>query len=146
MSSVGVSTEGSPSQGNGHRARRIEPWWILGNLAYSGLRIVLARGLLERHGLNIWAFATVEVVASIPWAVATSRLTKGLLTHSYHGLWWWFTVAGASFFAPDVFVLATTHDVPVWIYIAIATWVTISATVATRRIVVSVRDRRAADA
>lgn len=146
MSRTVVNAGGSRSQDGDRRARRLEPWWIAGNLAYSGLRIALAYRLLSRHGLNVWAFTLVELVASIPWAISTSRLTKGLLTRTYRNLWLWFIVAGASFFAPDIFVLATTHDVPAWIYAGIAAWLSTSAALAARRIAVSARDRRAAGA
>jgi hypothetical protein len=124
--------------------RRLERVWILGNVGYAVFRILLARQFLSSRGLNIWGFAIVEGASSIPWAIGSARLVRSIVDRRTGAALRWAAVATAGFFAPDVYIVATTHQVPWWIYAVLATWVTIATTVATRRLLVAIRARRLA--
>lgn len=125
---------------------RLERFWIVGNLLYSALRVVLAWHFLASHGLSVIGFALVEVISAVPWAIATSRLTKGLLAKNTRGLLGWAALATAAFLAPDAFVIATTHHVPAWLYVVIGAWVSIAGFVSVRRVLQAVSERRDAAA
>jgi hypothetical protein len=125
---------------------RLERFWIVGNLAYSAFRIVLAWRFLANHGLSVWGFALVELISAVPWAISTSRITRALIKHNHRHLLAWCLLATASFLAPDAFVIATTHHVPTWIYVVIACWVSIAGVASVRKVLVSGRERRAAGA
>ena len=118
--------------------RRLERVWILGNIGYAVFRILLARQFLARHGLNVWAFAVVEATSSILWAIGSVRLVRALTGRRRGPALGWGAVATVGFFAPDVYVLTTTHRVPWWIYAVIAVWITVATTVATKRIVTAI--------
>lgn len=133
---------GSTTVPDGHRAFwRLERFWIVGNLLYSALRVVLAWHFLASHGLSVVGFALVEVISAVPWAIATSRLTKGLLAKNTRGLLGWAALATAAFLAPDAFVIATTHHVPAWLYVVIGAWVSIAGFVSVRRVLQAVSER-----
>jgi hypothetical protein len=121
---------------------RLERFWILGNLLYSGFRVLLAWGFLAKHGLSVFWFSVVELVSAVPWAIATSRLTKALVARRWDGTWRWAALATAAFLAPDAYVVLSTHHVPWWVYAVIAGWVSIAAIVSVRKIATAVRERR----
>jgi hypothetical protein len=125
--------------------RRLEGAWIVANLAYSAFRIFLAHTFLVRRGLNIWAYAAVEYSSTLPWSIGSARLTMALARRDLRRAWRWGLLASAGFFAPDTFVISTTHHVPWYIYVAIATWVSIASVLATRRVALAVRARRVVD-
>lgn len=124
--------------------QKIERAWLASNVAYAVLRIWLARQFLAEHGLNVWGFAVVEAVSSIVWALASARLVRAVVSRRSGPAIGWAAIATVGFFAPDAFVLGTTHHVPLWLYLVIGTWITVATVLGAQRLIVAIRGRSGA--
>ena len=124
---------------------RLERAWLLGNLVYAVFRVLLARQVLADHGLNLWLFAIIEVISSVPWALGSARLTASVVQHRLDRALLWGTIALVGFLAPDVYVVIATHHVPVVVYVVLAIWISVAGTVSWVRLVREIRLRRGAD-
>jgi hypothetical protein len=116
--------------------------WVGVSLGYAALRILLAQEFLAEHGLNIWAFAIVELVSTVPWAVGSARAVTALIDKNSRRATGWAAVASAGFLAPEVFVLIATDRPPKWLPWVLALWVGVAGLLAVRRIIREVRQRR----
>ena len=54
--------------------------WVALVMLWAGLRILAVEIWLVDYGVNIWWFATVEVLSSILYGVSSARLAKELAT------------------------------------------------------------------
>jgi hypothetical protein len=115
------------------RKRRIlERVWIAVGFAYSLFRVFIANATVSKYGVNIPAFAAVEIVSSFPYSIGTARVVTALIDQKYRRAVEWGTIAAACFIAPETFIIATAgrhcskrhpghcHGVPTRIYVAIA--------------------------
>jgi hypothetical protein len=117
--------------------------WIAGSIGYAAFRVWLARQFLADKGLDVWKFAVVELVATVPWAVGSGRAVLAVVDRQRRAAAWWSLLAAAGFFAPDVYVLLATSERPEWLVPALVVWASIAAAVAVRGLVKDVRTRRA---
>lgn len=112
------------------RRKNLERVWILVGFAYSVIRIVIARLTVAKYGVNIWAFAAVELISSGPYSVGTARLVTRLIDRNFHSALKWGTLAAGCFLAPEAFIIASgnrcqrhenarCHSMPTRIYVAI---------------------------
>lgn len=125
-----------------HQKRKVlERAWILVGFAYSIFRIGIARLTVEKYGVNIWAFAAVELISSGPYSVGTARLVTRLVDRNYHSALRWGTLAAGCFLAPEVFIIASgnrchrrhdahCHSMPTRIYVAVGVLVLVLGSVA----------------
>jgi hypothetical protein len=114
-----------------HQRRKIlERAWILVGFGYSLVRIFIAELTVRKYGINIWAFAAVELVSSGPYSLGTARVVARLVDRNYHSALKWGTLAAVCFLAPEAFIVATgqrcskrrpghCHSMPTKIYVAI---------------------------
>jgi hypothetical protein len=115
------------------RKRRIlERVWIAVGFAYSLFRVFVADATVRKYGVNIAAFAGVEIVSSFPYSIGTARLVTALIDRHYRRAVKWGTIAATCFIAPETFIVATAgrhcskrrpghcHGVPTSIYVVIA--------------------------
>ncbi len=129
------------------RRRHLERGWYAASALYSVFRIALAKGFVEQYGLNVAAFAAVEVIATIPYAIGVAKLVGALVDRRRSAALRWGLVASAGFLAPDVFTLATTRHAPWWLIAIISVWLAGAAVAGVIRIRGDVRKsaaRRAA--
>lgn len=120
-----------------HQRRKVlERAWILVGFAYSIFRIVIARLTVAKYGVNIWAFAAVEIISSGPYSIGTARLITRLIDRNFHSALKWGTLAAVCFVAPEAFIVASgnrchrrhranCHSMPTRIYIAIGVLVVV---------------------
>lgn len=134
-------TNGSSIEMTSLSQRKIEGAWLATNVAYAVFRILLARQFLAEHGLNIWGFAVVEAVSSIGWALASARLVRAVIARRLGAGIGWAALATVGFFAPDAYVLGTTHEVPAWLYIVIGAWMTVATVIGAVRLIGAIRGR-----
>ncbi len=118
--------------------------WIAGSLGYAAFRVWLARHFLADKGLNVWAFAVVELAATVPWAVGSARAVLAIVDRQRRAAMWWSLLAGAGFLAPDVYVLFATSQRPRWLIPVVVTWAVFAAAFAVHGLATDVRTRRAA--
>ncbi len=88
------------------------------------------------------AFALVEFAALVPESIGTCRLVGALVDRDHALAARWGLVAGAGFIAPDVFVLATAHDAPSWLYVVVTVWLVGAVALAIRHLNAAIAARR----
>jgi hypothetical protein len=125
------------------RRRAVRLSWYAASVAYSGIYILLAARIAGPYGLPVSWFIAVELVATVPYTLGVARLVEALVDRRTEAAIRWGMLAGAGFFAPDVFILAATPHRPAWLVALVLTWITISSSLAARSLRERIRARRA---
>ena len=86
--------------------------WLLGSVAYGGLRALLVWRYLSGYGVNPWAFAAVELGSSAVYGWTSARLVIALVDRSWPVLRWLAPATLVAYAAPDVYVFATVGSLP----------------------------------
>ena len=115
--------------------------WVLATVAYGGLRVFLVGTFIADYGLNIVAYACIEIISSATLGVSTARLTRNYRSrHESDGprnnkvL---LALAIGAYFAPDTYILAFAHRMPARVLVPVLVIVsagTVSAIVKFRRV------------
>ena len=124
------------------RRRILERLWIVGSVAYGGLRIFVADRTVKRYGVNIWGFAAVELSTSWIYGLSTARVVGALIDRRLRPAVRWGAVGAATFLAPESFVLLTGRRMPAAVYIVIGALLATLGTVAAVSLVRKVRRGR----
>ena len=124
----------------------LERLWIVGSIAYGGLRIFVADRTVRRYGVNIWAFGCVELSTSWVYGLSTARVVGALVDRKMRPAVRWGAAAAGSFLAPESFVVLTGRHMPLAVYLVVAGLLTTLGTAATVSLVRNVRAARAARA
>ena len=125
-----------------HRRRILERLWIVGSIAYGGLRIFVADRTVRRYGVNIWGFAAVELSTSWLYGLSTARVAGALIDRRFRGAAQWGAVAAATFLAPEGFIVLTGRDMPAVVYVVIGALLATLGTVAAVSLMRKVRTGR----
>ncbi|MEZ5215747.1 MAG: hypothetical protein R2715_03920 [Ilumatobacteraceae bacterium] len=107
--------------------RALTMTWYLGSLAYSTLRITLARRFLGPYGLSTPELRMVEFTSLLPYSIGVARGVTSWIERRRDLAMRWAAVASIGFAAPDVYLVSTTRQVPVWLYVVLGTWVLTTA-------------------
>ena len=91
---------------------RIGRLWVVATVMYGALRVVLAATFVADYGLNIVAFAIIELVSSLALGITTARLAIALKNRRRGGRAWLFAAVVLSYFAPDAYVLVFAGRMP----------------------------------
>ena len=120
--------------------------WILGSVAYGGLRALLVWRFLSGYGVNPWVFATVELSSSACYGWGSARLVTHIIDRHWRALRWSVPATLAAYAAPDAYVLAAAGSLPDGLWATIISVVVVSAVLAVFAIAREVRRARAAQA
>ena len=112
------------------RRRVLERLWIVGSVAYGGLRVFIADRTVKRYGVNIWAFAGVELVTSFIYGLSSARVVGALIDRRADRAVRWGVLTAVSFLAPETFILLTGRRMPTVVYIVIGALLATLGTVA----------------
>lgn len=122
-------SEGESFLGEGDQARRtsrrhiFEISWILGVVAFTLLRLVVAQETLVQYGLNIWIFGFIDLVTAVPYAVGVARVVEAMVDRDAKGASGWLLVTGFSFVAPYAYVALAGRNasfpVGVWVVLIV---------------------------
>lgn len=115
----------------------------MASTAYGGLRIFVADHTVARYGVNIYAFATVELSSSIVYGLGTAKLVSAALDRRRTQALRWAAFAAVGFCSPETFVAITGKHMPPTIYLALATILTTMGTVGVVTLVRRIRTARA---
>ncbi len=126
------------------RRRLLERLWVVGSVAYGGLRIFVADRTVRRYGVNIWVFGVVELTTSWLYGLSTARLVGALIDRHGRLAARWSIVAVATFLAPEAFIVLTGRHMPRVVYLVVAGLVTVLGTLAVASLVRRVRAARRA--
>ncbi len=95
------------TEARGLRRKRLERAWIIVGFGYSILRVFVANATVKKYGVNIWAFAVVEIGSSFPYSLGTARVVARLVDKSYRSATKWGALAAVCFIAPETFIVIT---------------------------------------
>ena len=141
-------------EARGQRRQRLERLWIIVGFGYSIFRVFVANATVKKYGVNIWAFAVVEIGSSFPYSLGTARLIAALVDRSSKAAIKWGTLAAVCFIAPETFIVITgercsrrhpgrCHRMPKRVYEVIGLVVLVIGSVAVWGIVHKVKQARA---
>jgi hypothetical protein len=102
-----VTWHSMTSEARGLRRKRLERAWIAVGVGYSIIRVFIANATVKKYGVNIWAFAVVEIGSAFPYSLGTARLVARLVDKSYRSAAKWGTLAAVCFIAPETFIVIT---------------------------------------
>lgn len=126
------------------RRRLLERLWIVGSVAYGGIRIFIADRTVKRYGVNIWAFAGVELGTSWIYGLSTARVVGALVDRHMRLALKWGALAVATFLAPETYIILTGRDMPAIVYVIVLALVSLLGTAAVVSLLRRVRAGRRA--
>ena len=94
------------------RRRLLARLWILGSVAYGGLRALLVWRYLSGYGVNPWGFAAVELASSAVYGWTSSRLVIALVDRAWPALRWLAPATLVAYGTPDAYVFASVGSLP----------------------------------
>ena len=124
------------------RRRAVRLSWYVLSAGYSVLYILVFGSLAGPYGLSIWWLAVVELTATVPYTLGVARVVEALVDRRPQLAVRWSLVAGAGYFAPDVFILTATRHLPAWLVAGVLCWATATTTVALHSLRGRIRARR----
>lgn len=116
--------------------------WVLGSVAYGGLRALLVWKFLAGYGVNPWVFATVELSSSAGYGWASARMVTHLIDAKWRSLGWSAPLTLVAYAAPDAYVVLAVGHLPDGLWATVITVVSVSAVLATVALVREVRRGR----
>ena len=81
-------------------------------VAYGALRVALVAHFLERYGVNVAAFAVVELTSSLVFGWSSGRLVQRIVGSGQGRTSALVAAVVISYSAPDVYVLGWSHRYP----------------------------------
>ena len=120
--------------------------WVAAVLAWSVARAVCVGHTLGRYGVNPWAYGALDLLVSVPYAMATAGVVTNLLDRRMAAAKRSGVVAAATFLAPDVYLLLAGHGKPTFVYLVVLAVAATFAVAALASIAVQVRAGRRATA
>ncbi len=103
-------------------------------MLYALVRIGLAEQFLVKYGLNIFIFATIELLSTPIYAIGASRMVRGLVASRRSSAIRWLMVSILGFVAPDAYVVVAARRVPASLYLAVLAWVVLGTILGVRRV------------
>lgn len=122
--------------------------WIVGLFAFSAARALIAWPTFGHWGVNPWLFLLLDLVTAIPYAVSQAVTVKILHTDGrpVRDSVPWAVVVLVTFFAPYVYIVAASGEMPSLAYIGLAVWIAVFGVLALYRMRKQVLAGRAAAA
>jgi hypothetical protein len=102
------------------RRRTYERMWIVGVVAFTAARFVVAYSTLRAYHLNIWLFGFIDIVTAVPYGLSTARLAVAVVDRSFARSARWLLVASATFLAPYAYIAIAGEEMPVVVYVVLA--------------------------
>lgn len=138
-----------PEHGPRHRItshryyKRAEWVWYAASIGYDVLWIGVFGTLLSPYGVNIAVLAVIVICCTVPYAIGTAQLVRAVIEKRSHDAIKWGLLVSAAFFAPDVYVLASSgRRMPWYLLVGFITWVSVAATIGTRHLLAKIREAR----
>lgn len=115
--------------------------WVIGNVAFSAARALIAWPTFGRYGLDPWTFLALDVITAPPYGLSQALTVKILRDPdrpARDSLVWCAGVV-VFFLLPYVYLFTATGDVPAFAYIGVLLWMAVFGVLTVIRIVKEVR-------
>ena len=103
--------------------RRIKLWerlWASSILIYTFVATYFVWKTMSKYGVNWFIFFLLDAVTSWSYGISTARIVVALIEKNRSALSKWVWVAGISFIAPQLYIIAVARRVPHNDYVTIA--------------------------
>lgn len=109
--------------------------WVVGNIAFSAGRALIAWPTLGEYGVNPIAFLILDLATAPPYGLAQAITVKILRdkTRNRRDALGWGLLVVALFVAPYVYIFAASGNMPVLAYAGVLAWMTIFGVLAVLR-------------
>lgn len=114
--------------------------WTAAVVAWAVARTVVVGRVFGPHGTSSLTYLAVDVASSVPYGITSARAVYAYLDHS-PAFGWWLTGATATFFIPDLYIVATARQIPGAIWAGFALWLTAMTVLAVRTAITRSRPR-----
>lgn len=111
------------------RRRSLGLWWIFLNIAYDAVRSLIVTTLFARHGVNGLYYLSYCLVFSAFFGYFSFKLILAFVDDKPSKLAFFAVLSGLTFFAPDLYVIVASHDVPKLLYVSLATYLVVTSSV-----------------
>ena len=127
--------------------RYLEVSWVLGVVAFTVARLVVAHETLEEYGLNIWIFGIIDLATAVPYAIGVAKVVEALIDRRPGTASGWAMVACVCFLAPYLYIVWVGKDVsfPPIVYVVLGVLVLLFGGNAIRSVWSKVRKARSVD-
>lgn len=139
--SNGLSDEAGEPSGRPPLRRYLTISWVVTIVGFTLVRLVVARGTLERYGLNVWIFGVIDLATALPYAIGVAKVVTAMIDRQVSTAGRWAVVAGLSFLAPYGYVAWAGKDgeFPSSVYFVLLALIVLFAANAIRGVVRRVR-------
>jgi hypothetical protein len=114
------------------RRRVLEGIWVALTVGYAIGRAFVVGHVFGKHGVNPWAYGTIDVVTSIPLGIATARAVGAAIDHRWPVFRRWAFVAAAAFIAPDLYIVIMGRHIPIHVYAVLGIYIGLTTTLTLR--------------
>jgi hypothetical protein len=91
--------------------------WFAVVFAWSIARSILVSHIFRKYGLNPWLYFLIDFLSSIPYAYASGKSLLSFIDKNRKHVIWWGFLAVISFYAPDIYIVYISKEVPTATYI-----------------------------
>ena len=91
--------------------------WFMVVLGWSIARSIAVSHVFHKYGLNTRVYFVIDFLSSIPYAYASAQSLLTFIDKKRVQTFWWGTSAVISFYAPDVYIVYISKEVPTTTYI-----------------------------
>jgi len=90
-------------------------WYFL-VLGWAIIRTFLVKEVFQKNGVNPYIYLIIDLAASVPYAKYTHKLAISYLDKDWKSFRFALLVSVVTFYAPDIYILASARHVPTSIY------------------------------
>ena len=106
------------------RRKKMMLGWLVLSLTWSTIRSIAIARLFGPHGTNALIYFFIDITTTVPYAIFSAKAVYALVDKSKK-LKHYMTIGGITFFAPDMYVIASAHQVADTLWISFAIYLTI---------------------
>lgn len=98
------------------RSKYTEFTWYFLVLGWAVIRTFLVKEIFQRNGVSPFIYLVIDLAASVPYAKYTHKLAISYLDKDWKLFKVSLLISVATFYAPDIYILAAARHVPTSIY------------------------------
>lgn len=98
------------------RRKGVRIWFVL-VLSWSIARSLVVSHVFHKYGLNAKVYFAIDFLSSIPYAYASAQSLLSFIDKHRSRAFWWGVATVVSFYAPDVYIVYISREVPTSTYI-----------------------------
>lgn len=127
---------------NESRAKRASQIWLVLVLLWAIARALFINKLFGSHGVNGYIYLAVDLAASVPYAIYSSRLVITFINREFKNVYKNVLLTSLFFYIPDIYILVTAQKVPSGLYLILFLTIALFSAFAIATIARDIRNKR----